>query len=125
MEKYVRIGFMVVGLLVWALLAPAFAALFQLVNPNLDRMLIGAQFTVSDVLAIVCGVATATILWFNDTVNQLGLEVGNELRNVTWPTWPETRVSTVVVIVTTVVVSLILALMDAVWAALSQAIYRL
>jgi len=124
-EKYVRIGFVVIGLLMWVVVAPALAGLFQLVNPNLDRMILGARFTVSDVLGMVCGVVTVVILWFNATVNQLGLEIGNELRNVTWPTWPETRVSTIVVIVTTVVISVILALMDAVWAALSQAVYRL
>ncbi len=123
MEKYVRIGFVLVGLLVWAMLAPAFGALFQWINPNLDRMILGADFTVSDVLGLLCGVVTAVLLWFNPTVNQWGLEIGNELRNVTWPTWPETRVSTIVVIVTTVVVSVILALMDAVWGALSAIVY--
>lgn len=125
MEKYVRISFAVAGLLVWVTLAATFGWLFQLVAPNLDRPILGADFSVSNLLGLLIGVGVAVYLWFHQTVNKLALEVASELRNVTWPTWPETRVSTIVVIVTTIVVALILGLFDFVWGWLSTWIYRL
>ena len=125
MEKYVRIGFVVAGLLVWAVLATFFGTVFQLVGPNLDKTLLGAKFAVSDLLGALCGATVTVVLWFNAYVNRLGLEIASELRNVTWPSWPETRVSTIVVLVTTVVVALILGLFDAIWGAVTGVIYRL
>lgn len=125
MEKYVRISFVIVGLLVWVTVAAFFKFVFQTLSPNWDRFIIGAQFTVSDALGLVAGICVAAVLWFHPRVNELGLEVANELRNVTWPTWPETRLSTIVVIVTTIVVALILGLFDAIWGFLSGAIYKI
>ena len=74
---------------------------------------------------MVIGAVTIVVLWTNEQVNRLGLEIASELRNVTWPSWPETRVATVVVLVTTVVVALVLGLFDAVWGGLSKFIYHL
>ena len=51
------------------------------------------------------------------------MEAGNELAKVTWPTWSETRLSTIVVIVTTFIISLILGGFDYLWAALSSFVY--
>ncbi len=125
MEKYVRISFVIAGLLVWITLAALFGALFQLINPNWDRLLLGARFTVSDLLGLIGGAAVAVTLILHERVNRLGLEVANELRNVTWPTWPETRISTIVVVATTIVVSLILGLFDALWGMVTGAIYKI
>jgi len=124
-EKFVRVGFVVIGLLTWITVAAMSSAVFQFVNPGLDKFLLGAQFTVSDLVGLGAGVALAAVLWFNERVTELGLEVFTELRNVTWPTWPETRVSTIVVIITTIVVSIILGLFDALWGAVTGAIYGL
>jgi len=125
LEKYVRIGFVVAGILVWAVAASLFGTLFQWIAPNWDKMLLGAQFTVSTAIGALFGIGTGIALWLNPAVLRLGVEIANELRNVTWPTWQETRVSTIVVLVTTVVVAAILGLFDAVWGSLSAVIYRL
>ena len=125
MEKYVRLSYVLVGLLVWVMLAAFLAQAIAWISPNLDKPLLGAKFAISDLLGLLTGVGVAVYLWFSDVVNKFGMEVAGELRNVTWPTWPETRVSTIVVVVTTVVVSLILGLFDAVIGALTHVIYRL
>lgn len=125
MEKYVRISFVIGGILVWVTLASFFGAMFQIINPNWDRFLLGARFSVSDLLGLLGGAATSIALISNERANRLGLEVVNELRNVTWPTWPETRISTIVVVVTTIVVSVILGLFDALWGMVTGAIYRI
>jgi len=124
-EKYVFIGFVLAGLLVWVTLAGMFSAGFELINPDWDRALLGAQFRVSGALGMAAGVAVTVVLWMNLQVNQLGLEIASELRNVTWPTWPETRVATIVVVVTTIVVSIILGVFDAVLGGLSAFVYKL
>lgn len=116
---------MVIGILVWVLVAAFFGTVIDWINPNLNRPLLGVRFAVSDLLGLLVGVGSVLYLWFSEPINKFGLEVASELRNVTWPTWPETRVSTIVVIVTTVVVSAILGLFDAVIGALTSVIYRL
>lgn len=125
MEKYVRISFVIGGLLVWITLAALFAALFQFISPNWDRLLLGARFSVSDLLGLLGGITVTVVLLLHERANRLGLEVANELRNVTWPTWPETRVSTIVVLVTTIIVSVILGLFDALWGMVTGAIYKI
>ncbi len=125
MEKYVRLSYVVIGLLVWVMLAAFLSSVLGWISPNIDKPLLGAKFAISDLLGLFAGVGAAVFLWFSAEVNKFGMEVAGELRSVTWPTWPETRVSTIVVVVTTVVVSLILGLFDAVIGALTSVIYRL
>lgn len=125
MEKYVRLSFVVGGLLVWIMLAAFLGAVMSWISPNLDKPLLGAQFAVSNLLGLMAGIGFVLFMWFSPQVQKFGMEVAGELRNVTWPTWPETRVSTIVVVITTVVVSLILGLFDAVIGALTSFIYRL
>jgi preprotein translocase subunit SecE len=125
LDKYVRLSFVVVGILAWAVVSGLLATVLAWISPNLNRPLLGPQFAVSDLLGAMAGLTVAIVLWFNVTVNKLGGEVANELRNVTWPTWPETRVSTIVVVVTTIVVALILGLFDLVIGKFSTMIYRL
>jgi len=125
LEKYVRLSYVVVGLLAWVMLAAFLSTVLGWISPNIDKPLLGAKFAVSDLLGMATGIGVAAFLWFSVAVNKFGMEVAGELRSVTWPTWPETRVSTIVVVVTTVVVSLILGLFDAVIGALTSVIYRL
>ena len=50
-------------------------------------------------------------------------EVRQELSKVTWPSWNETKLATIVVIVTTLIIALVLGVLDLVWGALSSLIY--
>ena len=58
----------------------------------------------------------------NPVAQDFANEVVVELRKVSWPTWKETRQSTIVVIVCVLVVSLILGAFDFVWAKLIRAL---
>lgn len=109
----------------WVVMSSALAHIFLLVAPDWDKPLLGPRFSVSTLIAMCLGIVAALILWFHKDVNRLAMEVAVELRNVTWPTWPETRLSTIVVLVTTIVVSLILGLFDAIWGAVTTFIYKL
>jgi preprotein translocase subunit SecE len=46
--------------------------------------------------------------YFTPKTKTLSLEVASELMKVTWPSWAETRVSTIAVVVASIVASLIL-----------------
>jgi len=124
-DKFVRMSMVIAGVLAWIVLASFFGAVFGWTFPDLDRPVIGAGFTISDLGGLLCGVATSIVLWRNATVYKYGMEIVAELRNVTWPKWPETRTSTIVVFVTTIVVALILGLFDLVVGAVSGFIYKI
>ncbi len=114
-QRYVNIGFVLIGILTWMILSALIGVFFDWINPDWNLSLIGAKFAVSDLLGLLAGVATAVVLRRDERVNRIAVEIGNELRKVTWPTWSETRTATVVVIVVSVVVSIILGLFDAMW----------
>ncbi len=46
--------------------------------------------------------------WFNPKSRAVSIEVATELMRVTWPTWEETRISTVAVVIASLVAALIL-----------------
>jgi len=125
MEKYVKLGIVITGVLAWVLMAAFFQTIIGWINPDWDRMLIGQQFTLSDLLGLITGLGVFMGLWYHRTVNKLGIEVAVELQKVTWPKWTETRVTTIVVIVVTLVISLILAFFDLIWGHVTSWMYRL
>lgn len=123
MHKIVRMSMVVGGILVWIVLASFFGAIFDWTFPDLDRQLIGAGFTISDLMGLLCGVGLTIYLWRNETVYKYGTEIVAELRNVSWPKWPETRTSTIVVFVVTIVVAAVLGLFDVIVGALMGIVY--
>jgi len=123
LQRYVNLSFVIVGLLVWAVLASLFGFVFEVIDPDLDKHLIGAGFRLSNLLGLIAGVASALALKLNKNVNTWAVEVTNELKKVTWPTWEETRLGTIVVIITSIVVALILGFFDYVWAFVTSQLY--
>ena len=114
-QRYVNIGFVLIGILTWMILSALFGVGFDWINPDWNLPLIGAKFAISDLMGLIAGVATAVILRRMERVNRIAVEIGSELKKVTWPTWPETRTATVVVLVVSFVVAVILGLFDAMW----------
>ena len=124
-EKIVRMAFVIAGIFMWIVLASFFGTIFEWVAPDLDKGLIGAGFAVSDLMGLLSGAGLAVYLWRNNVIFKYGMEIIAELRNVTWPKWPETRTSTIVVVVTTVIVAMLLGLFDGVVGAITAALYGL
>ncbi len=125
MERYVKLSIVIFAILVWVVMAAFYQTTIAWINPDWDKMLLGRQFTVSDLLGLLTGVGVMLWLWFDTRVNQFGLEVAAELKKVTWPSWSETKTTTIVVIVVTLVVSLLLAFFDLIWGSVTSWIYRL
>ncbi|MFT7622303.1 MAG: preprotein translocase subunit SecE [Myxococcota bacterium] len=124
-KRYVNMGFVLGGLLAWICLAPLFGWIIELVSPVLDKPIIGAEFRVSNLLGLVAAIGLTAYIFMRDDIYTQALEIGNELSKVTWPKWPETRTSTIVVIITTLIIASILGLFDFVWAKVTGLIYGL
>ena len=78
-----------------------------------DPQLLGIQeLTLSSVLGTALAVAAAVIAWLNPKVQETSLEVASELKKVTWPSFAETKVSTIAVIIATLVAALVLFFFD-------------
>ncbi len=78
-----------------------------------DAMLLGvAKMTTSVTVGTVIALALTIYLWVNVKVRTLATEIGVELQKVTWPTFPEVRVSTVAVVITSFVAAAILFFFD-------------
>jgi preprotein translocase subunit SecE len=123
--RYVNMAFVVVGLLIWIFVAGFFGFVFDLIGPQVNRSILGAGFTLNDLVGLLAGLVGAGLLWRHPRVNGLAHEIANELKKVTWPTWAETKVATIVVVVTTIIIAAILGLFDAVWSSITGFIYNI
>ena len=84
-------------------------------KPN--TMLLGTgAFIVAGIVGYVC--------WKNEELFNLANETMGELAKVSWPSWPETVNSTIIVIITTIISSLILGVFDGTWSWVTRMIYE-
>jgi len=121
--RYVNLSFVAIGLLAYLVLSELFTAILEIFGTGANMALIGHNFRLAELVAMVAAVGIAVALKRNEKVSTYAMEVGNELSKVTWPTWNETKLATVVVIITTVVIALLLGVLDLAWGALSSLIY--
>jgi len=121
----VNLSFVAAALLLWYLSGSLFAGLFDVIRPEWDAGIIGREFRLSNLLGISAGVLGGLYLWRSERIFGLAHEVASELRKVTWPTSAETRLSTIVVLVTTVIVAGCLWVFDTVFSALTRLVYKI
>ncbi len=93
-------------------------AIFGLARIN-NTPVLGDNFPLSALVGAVLGLGVAAALFNVPRTHTLAGEVVDELNKVAWPTAEETRVNTLVVIVTSVVASLILGVFDITFSQLS------
>ncbi|MBX7114496.1 MAG: preprotein translocase subunit SecE [Myxococcaceae bacterium] len=72
------------------------------------EVLEGLGWRVTTVLGVCLATAGGVFVWVNQKTRSLSLEIATELMKVTWPTWEETRISTIAVVVASVVAAVIL-----------------
>ena len=68
----------------------------------------GVGWTVSTLLGVLISAALMLFAYLNAKSRATGNEIASELLKVTWPSWGETRVSTIAVVVASVVAAVIL-----------------
>jgi preprotein translocase subunit SecE len=72
----------------------------------------GLDWKLTSIIGALLSVGAAIFCYLNPEVRRLSIEVATELMKVTWPSWAETRVSTVAVVVASAVAALILFAID-------------
>ncbi len=122
--RYVNMAFVGLGILTWIVMSEFFSWGLNLFGAGVNRQLIGHNFRVADLLGLLLAIVATIVVRRHEQVSQFSMEVGNELSKVTWPSWSETRLSTVVVIIVTVIIAAILGSFDYLWAALSSLVYK-
>jgi preprotein translocase subunit SecE len=74
-----------------------------------DRELIeGLQWKLSSVVGVAISVGAVIFCYLHPEIRRLSIDVATELMKVTWPSWAETRVSTIAVVVASAVAAAIL-----------------
>jgi preprotein translocase subunit SecE len=71
-----------------------------------------SELNLSNLLGFGLTAALAAWAWTNPRAKALSSEVAEEMMRVTWPSWDETRASTVAVVVASLVAAIILFGMD-------------
>lgn len=121
--RYVNLSFVAIGLVAYIVLGELFTLVLEIFGSKTNFPILGVNFRLAQLVAMLVAVGVAIWLRRNNKVYDYAMEVGSELSKVTWPTWKETKLATTVVIITTLVISIILGLMDLVWGALSGLLY--
>ena len=118
-NTFVGLFFIVSALvLAWALDA-ALSAVFAATRVT-NTAILGDRVTLSTLIAIVVAAITMFVLWSRPKSKGFVAEVVDELYKVNWPDWAETKVSTMVVIVTSLIAAAILGVFDITFGWLSQ-----
>ena len=124
-ERMVNMAFVTAAMMMWILTAHLVAGGFDLFRPEWDIGIIGREFRLSNLVGIAVGVLGGIALWRNEQLFSLAHEVAGELRKVTWPSKTETRLLSIVVVVTTVLVSAVLWAYDAVFGAVTRTLFKI
>jgi preprotein translocase subunit SecE len=103
----------VISYLVFALILTLFfdhllELLFARVGVRNPEIVDGLGWRVSTLIGVLLAFGGAIFGWVNPKTKTLSLEVANELMRVTWPSWEETRVSTMAVVVASVIAAAVL-----------------
>jgi preprotein translocase SecE subunit len=121
--RYVNLSFVAAGLLLYVVLGGFFSVLIELFGSSANAQVLGNNFRVGHLLALVVATVVAVQLRRSPRAHTWAMEVGNELAKVTWPTWSDTKKATWVVIATTLVIAALLGLLDWVFGSLSNVFY--
>jgi preprotein translocase subunit SecE len=90
----------------------------------INTALVGQRFTLTTAIALVIAVAAGFFTWRHKTTNELSREVVVELKKVSWPTYPEARAATIVVIVFSFIMAAILGVFDMMYSSASDGLFR-
>jgi preprotein translocase SecE subunit len=116
LARWVQMTFMAVGLLLlWVF--------DKVITIGWDRFAEPKPTVVTLVSFLVAAIVTF-VLYRNERINRISLEIVGELAKVSWPSRKETQVSTVVVIITSIIAAAIVGAFDAAWSAITDLIYK-
>ena len=112
LTRYVHLAFGMAGILLAFVLSHLFETVARLFVDDLGSF---AGFLQTTWIATAVAGGATFITWRNQRAFGWAMEVATELKKVTWPTRDETRASTIVVIVLTIIMAVFLGLFDLFW----------
>ena len=119
-SRLVHLVYVGITLLAFVILERALAALWKSVEALPDYAVLGGALQLSAVFAAALTVGLVVYLYKRADVRSYLSEVVIELKKVTWPGWEETKRSTLIVIVFTVLLSVYLWGSDQIWSFLTD-----
>jgi preprotein translocase subunit SecE len=110
--RLVVIFLLLAGIVLALFLNQVFGMLFAALNVSMTPLVEGLDWTWSTVAGFVVAAGLAIYVFVNPRAKQLATEVASELMKVTWPSWQETRTSTMAVVVASVIAAVLLFAID-------------
>lgn len=107
-RRLVVISYLIFGVVVALFLGNILELLFVQFGVANKKVIDGLDFTWAFVLGAGAAAALGAWSWSNARVHGLSNEVATELMRVTWPSFDETRVSTLAVIIASLVAAFVL-----------------
>ena len=124
-QRILLLAYIVLGTLVGLALQHLFGG--PVSNIHALNFLSGTVFGVDlfwgGAVGFVLAGALAVFCWFDPRVKVPATQVVEELQRVTWPSFAETKSSTIAVLVTSIICALLLGMFDYGWGAVTKAIY--
>ena len=111
-KRLVVVCYLVFGIIIALFFGHILELIFATLNLANARVVEGLDFKAADIIGIVLAGGLGGWAWTNPRTNTLSMEVATELMRVTWPTWDETRVSTLAVVLASLIAAMILFGMD-------------
>ncbi len=117
-RRVLGFAWLALSLCVWLVFRDLFQWSFAAFDIPNQRYL--GSFEASSLLGVAVTAVAAVVSWKHKTIYDFCLETVSETRQVVWPGKAETRESTVIVVVVSVLMSLVLGGFDLVWSKLMK-----
>ena len=113
-KRLVVVAYLVFGIIIALFVGHVLEVILARVGVGNGRPIEGLDWKWTDVIGIIATAGAAAYCWTNVKIRALALETATELMRVTWPSWHETRVSTMAVVVSSIIAAVILFFIDTV-----------
>jgi preprotein translocase subunit SecE len=111
-KRLVVIFYLLAGIILALFLERVFGLLWARFGWGDPILVEGLDWKVSTLIGYLLAVGLAVGAYLHPRSHALSLDVASELMKVTWPTWTETRASTMAVVVASLVAAVILFFID-------------
>src|SRR5690349_16849984 len=111
-KRLVVVAYLVFGIIIALFLGHLLEVVIARLGVGNGRPIEGLDWKWTDLVGIAVTAGLGAYLWTSEKVRNLSLETATELMRVTWPSWHETRISTVAVVVASLIAAVILFTID-------------
>ncbi len=111
-KRLVVVAYLVLGVIVAMFLGQIFDSVLAQLGASNPRVIEGLDFKMGDILTGVGTIGLGFWAWTHPRSHTWSMEVANELMRVTWPSWEETRISTLAVVAASLIAGVLLFFID-------------